>query len=246
MCKKLLITNGRILTMAGKVLPKGCVLTENGRITAVADQIEIPEDKDTEIIDASGCLVMPGLIEAHCHVGITEEKKGMEGDDCNENVSPVTPWLRALDAINTMDAAFDDAVRAGITSIMAGPGSSNVVGGQFVFLKTKGRRIDDLIVKEPAAMKIAFGENPKVNFMDQQKSPVTRMAIAGLLREELFKAREYQKKKQAWQKKNQGKSQSSPDSPFEPDFAWNPGSPYSKAKSPSKPTYTGPTTSSQP
>ena len=92
---------------------------------------------------------------------------------------------------------------------MAGPGSSNVVGGQFVFLKTKGRRIDDLIVKEPAAMKIAFGENPKVNFMDQQKSPVTRMAIAGLLREELFKAREYQKKKQAWQKKNQGKSQSS-------------------------------------
>ena len=222
MCKKLLITNGRILTMAGKVLPKGCVLTENGRITAVADQIEIPEDKDTEIIDASGCLVMPGLIEAHCHVGITEEKKGMEGDDCNENVSPVTPWLRALDAINTMDAAFDDAVRAGITSIMAGPGSSNVVGGQFVFLKTKGRRIDDLIVKEPAAMKIAFGENPKVNFMDQQKSPVTRMAIAGLLREELFKAREYQKKKQAWQKKNQGKSQSSPDSPFEPDFRMEP------------------------
>lgn len=202
MCKKLLITNGRILTMAGKVLPKGCVLTENGRIAAVADQIEIPEDKDTEIIDASGCLVMPGLIEAHCHVGITEEKKGMEGDDCNENVSPVTPWLRALDAINTMDAAFDDAVRAGITSIMAGPGSSNVVGGQFVFLKTKGRRIDDLIVKEPAAMKIAFGENPKVNFMDQQKSPVTRMAIAGLLREELFKAREYQKKNKPGKKES--------------------------------------------
>ena len=171
MCKKLLITNGRILTMAGKVLPKGCVLTENGRITAVADQIEIPEDKDTEIIDASGCLVMPGLIEAHCHVGITEEKKGMEGDDCNENVSPVTPWLRALDAINTMDAAFDDAVRAGITSIMAGPGSSNVVGGQFVFLKTKGRRIDDLIVKEPAAMKIAFGENPKVTSWTSKNPP---------------------------------------------------------------------------
>lgn len=234
MSKKLLIINGRILTMAGKVLPKGCVLTENGRITAVADQIAIPEDKDTEIIDASGCLVMPGLIEAHCHVGITEEKKGMEGDDCNENVSPVTPWLRALDAINPMDAAFDDAVRAGITSIMAGPGSSNVVGGQFVFIKTKGRRIDDLIVKEPAAMKIAFGENPKVNFMDQQKSPVTRMAIAGLLREELFKAREYQKKKQAWQKKNQGKSPSSPDSPFEPDFRMEPWLPVLEGKIPLK------------
>lgn len=205
MCKKLLITNGRILTMAGKVLPKGCVLTENGRITAVADQIEIPEDKDTEIIDASGCLVMPGLIEAHCHVGITEEKKGMEGDDCNENVSPVTPWLRALDAINTMDAAFDDAVRAGITSIMAGPGSSNVVGGQFVFLKTKGRRIDDLIVKEPAAMKIAFGENPKVNFMDQQKSPVTRMAIARLAPRRTLQSQRVPKEKTSLAKKESGK-----------------------------------------
>ena len=166
MGETLLIINGRILTMAGKVLPGGCVLIENGKIAAVTDQIKIPEGRDTEVIDASGCLVMPGLVEAHCHVGITEEKKGMEGDDCNENVSPITPWLRALDAVNTMDAAFDDAVRAGITSIMVGPGSSNIVGGQFIFIKTKGRRIDDLIVKEPAAMKIAFGENPKVNFAE--------------------------------------------------------------------------------
>lgn len=88
MCKKLLITNGRILTMAGKVLPKGCVLTENGRITAVADQIEIPEDKDTEIIDASGCLVMPGLIEAHCHVGITEEKKAWKETTATKTYPP--------------------------------------------------------------------------------------------------------------------------------------------------------------
>ena len=217
MGETLLIINGRILTMAGKVLPGGCVLIENGKIAAVTDQIKIPEGRDTEVIDASGCLVMPGLVEAHCHVGITEEKKGMEGDDCNENVSPITPWLRALDAVNTMDAAFDDAVRAGITSIMVGPGSSNIVGGQFIFIKTKGRRIDDLIVNEPAAMKIAFGENPKVNFADQQKSPVTRMAIAGLLREELFKAVQYQKKKQAWQASRQDKDKPS-DAPFEPDF----------------------------
>ena len=217
MGETLLIINGRILTMAGKVLPGGCVLIENGKIAAVTDQIKIPAGRDTEVIDASGCLVMPGLVEAHCHVGITEEKKGMEGDDCNENVSPITPWLRALDAVNTMDAAFDDAVRAGITSIMVGPGSSNIVGGQFIFIKTKGRRIDDLIVKEPAAMKIAFGENPKVNFADQQKSPVTRMAIAGLLREELFKAVQYQKKKQAWQASRQDKDKPS-DAPFEPDF----------------------------
>ncbi len=201
MKKRILICGGRILTMAGKVLPRGCVLVENGKITAVAEQIDPGAGpagtQKPEILDASGCWVMPGLIEAHCHLGISEQNMGMEGDDCNENVSPVTPWLRAIDAINPMDAGFDDAVRAGITSVMAGPGSSNVVGGQFAFLKTKGRRIDDLIVKAPAAMKAAFGENPKVNFSGQQKSPATRMAIAALLREELFKAAEYKRKKQA-------------------------------------------------
>lgn len=182
-------------TMAGTVLQKGDVLCRKGKIVQIAPQIVLPEGADVQVIDASGCLVLPGLIEAHCHVGITEEKKGMEGDDCNENVEPVTPWLRAVDAVNTMDAAFDDAVRAGITSVMAGPGSSNVVGGQFVFLKTKGRCIDDLILRAPAAMKIAFGENPKVNFSGMGKSPVTRMAIAGLLRKELFRAKRYCEKR---------------------------------------------------
>lgn len=190
-----MIRNGRVETMAGTVLQKGDVLCRNGKIERIAPQIVLPKDADVQVIDASGCLVLPGLIEAHCHVGITEEKKGMEGDDCNENVEPVTPWLRALDAVNTMDAAFDDAVRAGITSVMAGPGSSNVVGGQFVFLKTKGRCIDALILRAPAAMKIAFGENPKVNFSGLGKSPVTRMAIAGLLRKELFRAKRYCEKR---------------------------------------------------
>lgn len=192
----LLIRNGRVETMAGTVLQKGDVLCRNGKIERIAPQIVLPKDADVQVIDASGCLVLPGLIEAHCHVGITEEKKGMEGDDCNENVEPVTPWLRAVDAVNTMDAAFDDAVRAGITSVMAGPGSSNVVGGQFAFLKTKGRCIDDLILRAPAAMKIAFGENPKVNFSGMGKSPVTRMAIAGLLRKELFRAKRYCEKRE--------------------------------------------------
>lgn len=152
---------------------------------------------------------MPGIIEAHCHMGITEEKKGMEGDDCNETVNPITPYLRAIDAINTMDAAFDDAVRAGITTAMIGPGSSNVVGGQFALLKTKGRRVDDLIVKAPAAMKVAFGENPKVNYSGQGKSPSTRMAIAAMLRRELLEAQEYLRKKEQAEREN---------SDFEKDF----------------------------
>lgn len=196
----LAIIHGKIKTMEGPDHEDGFVQIENGRIVAVGEMgacdPEILKDRErVQVIDAKGNLVMPGIIEAHCHMGITEEKKGMEGDDCNENVNPVTPWLRAVDAINPMDAAFNDAVKAGITSAMIGPGSANVVGGQFAFLKTHGRCIDDMIVKAPAAMKVAFGENPKVNYAGQNTSPATRMAIAAILREELFKARAYQQKK---------------------------------------------------
>lgn len=192
----LTIIHGNIMTMAGKDYEDGFVQIRNGKITAVGDMADCPVQKGGDgVICANGNPVLPGIIEAHCHMGITEEKKGMEGDDCNESVEPITPYLRAIDAINPMDAAFDDALRAGITSAMVGPGSSNVVGGQFAFIKTHGRCIDRMIVKAPAAMKVAFGENPKVNFFGQNISPATRMAIAAMLREELFKAQEYQRKR---------------------------------------------------
>ena len=191
------ILGGTIKTMAGADIEDGCIRIENGKIAEVGrrDEVDFHPAACEEVIRVEGGIIMPGIIEAHCHMGITEEKKGMEGDDCNETVNPVTPWLRAIDAVNTMDAAFDDAVRAGITGAMIGPGSSNVVGGQFAFLKTRGRRVDDLIVKAPAAMKIAFGENPKVNYSGQGKSPSTRMAIAGMLREELTRAVGYAERK---------------------------------------------------
>ena len=197
----LIIIHGNIKTMEGRDYEDGFLQIKDGKIAAVGrmedcDPALLRDRKRVQVIDAGGNLVMPGIIEAHCHMGITEEKKGMEGDDCNENVNPVTPWLRAVDAINPMDAAFNDAIKAGITSAMIGPGSANVVGGQFAFVKTHGRCIDDMIVKAPAAMKVAFGENPKVNYAGQNTSPATRMAIAGILREELFKARTYQQRKQ--------------------------------------------------
>lgn len=202
------IINGTVHTMGKQgVIRHGAIHVEDGRITWVGTMGEWQErrrremagrelDGTDQVLDACGGWVMPGIIEAHCHMGITEEKKGMEGDDCNETVDPVTPWLRAIDAINSMDAAFDDAVRAGITAAMIGPGSSNVVGGQFALVKTRGRRIDDIVVKAPAAMKVAFGENPKVNYSGQGKSPSTRMAIAGMLRRELFEAGNYQRQKE--------------------------------------------------
>ncbi len=205
------IVGGIIKTMAGEDIPDGCIHVVGGKIAEIGrrDEVTVHPAPYEKVLEIQKGLIMPGIIEAHCHMGITEEKKGMEGDDCNETVDPVTPWLRAVDAINTMDAAFDDAVRAGITSAMIGPGSSNVVGGQFAFLKTKGRRIDDLIVKAPAAMKVAFGENPKVNYSGQGKSPSTRMAIAGMLREELSRAAAYARSKR--QAEENGES-------FEQDF----------------------------
>lgn len=189
------IVHGNIKTMEERDFSDGYVEIRDGKIAALGDMKDCPK-AEGEVLDVQGSLVMPGIIEAHCHMGITEEKKGMEGDDCNENVNPVTPYLRAIDAINPMDAAFDDALQAGITSAMIGPGSANVVGGQFAFVKTHGRCIDNMIVKAPAAMKVAFGENPKVNYSGQGVSPSTRMAIAALLREELTKAVAYREKRE--------------------------------------------------
>ncbi|MDF2685826.1 MAG: amidohydrolase [Clostridia bacterium] len=186
--------------MAGKNYESGCILIHNKIIKKVAESINKAENDDNIIIDAKGKWVMPGLIDAHCHVGISEEKKGFEGNDCNEVTEPVTPYLKAIDAINPMDSAFHNAIKAGITSIMVGPGSSNVVGGQFVFIKTNGRSIDDMIVLEPAAMKIAFGENPKKNYGNKNLMPSTRMSIGSMLREELFEAKQYVDNKKAAQK----------------------------------------------
>lgn len=192
------ILGGIIKTMAGEDIVDGCIHVADGKITEIGtrDEVKLHPAAHERVIEVKNGIIMPGIIEAHCHMGIMEEKKGTEGDDCNETVNPITPYLRAIDAINTMDAAFDDAVRAGITCAMIGPGSSNVVGGQFALLKTKGRRVDDLIVKAPAAMKVAFGENPKVNYSGQGKSPSTRMAVAAMLRKELTRAKQYMEKKE--------------------------------------------------
>lgn len=214
---RLLIKEGIILTMdrkysrnssnhllaTGTILSPGDILIENGKILEISNHIDPEPHNPIEILNVSGCYVIPGIIESHCHIGITEEKTGIEGDDANETTSPVTPYLRAIDAINPMDSAFHEAIKAGITSVMVGPGSSNVIGGQFLFMKTWGSRcIEDLVIKHPAAMKIALGENPKTLFGEKDMLPSTRMSIAALLREEFFKARQYKIKKEAAKREN--------------------------------------------
>lgn len=165
------------------------LLARDGVIAAIAESIEPPSG--AWVLDASDMLVFPGFIDAHSHIGISEEKTGRQGDDCNEGTNPITPCLRAVDAINPMDSAFHNALAAGITGVMAGPGSANAIGGLFAFIKTDGRRIDDMTVLAPAAMKIAFGENPKTNYGMNGNMPSTRMGTASLIREELFLARQY-------------------------------------------------------
>ena len=142
-------------------------------------------------MDVKGKLVFPGFIDAHSHIGISEEKTTVQGDESNEGTNPITPCLRGIDAINPMDSAFHNALAVGITGVMVGPGSANAIGGQFAFIKTAGRCIDNMVVLAPAAIKIAFGENPMTNYGMNGNIPSTRMAIASLIREELFRARQY-------------------------------------------------------
>lgn len=188
----ILIKNGKVLTMAGEVYEQGDVLIDGDKIKAVGENLDAPEG--AQIINAKGMWVMPGIIDAHSHIGMWEDGIGFEGADGNEATDPVTPHLRAIDGINPDDNCFKEAREHGITTVVTGPGSANVIGGQFAAIKTYGRRIDDMIVKEPLALKVAFGENPKRVYNGKGRAPSTRMATAAILRENLVKAQEYKKK----------------------------------------------------
>ncbi len=185
----LLIQNGMLYTMEEDEARYSDLLIHEGKIIQIEKNIRPTEGM--EIIDATGLRVYPGFIDAHSHIGILEEKKTDPCDESNEGTNPVTPCVRAIDAINPMDSAFHNALAAGITGVMVGPGSSNPIGGQFAFIKTHGRRIDDMVVLAPSAMKIAFGENPMNNYGPNGNMPSTRMGIASLIREELTLARQY-------------------------------------------------------
>jgi imidazolonepropionase-like amidohydrolase len=188
----ILIKKGKILTMNDRVYEQGDILIKGKKILRIGENIEVPHD--AEVIDAAGMWVMPGIVDAHCHIGMWEDGIGFEGSDGNEATDPVTPELRAIDGINPEDNCFREARENGITTVVTGPGSANVIGGQFAALKTYGRRVDDMVIKEPLALKVAFGENPKWVYDGQKKAPSTRMATAAILRENLIKAQNYKRK----------------------------------------------------
>ncbi len=195
-----LIRGGKIFT-GKKVMEKGEILIgDDGKIKEIGKKVKVT--KDVEVIDVKDTWITPGLIDAHCHVGMWEEGIGIEGADGNESTSPVTPHLRAIDGINPVDLGFRDALKGGVTAVMTGPGSANVIGGLSLIMWTGGSRIvDELVIKNPAGLKMALGENPKRVYMEQKKMPTTRMGSAALIREAFYQAKEYMEKK----KKKKGK-----------------------------------------
>ena len=190
----MLIINGTVHTMDGPIIEHGYVAVAGSKIAKVGPMSECPQNGEGEIIDAQGGHICPGFIDAHCHLGMFGDGLGFESDDGNEETDPCTPQLRAIDAVNPLDRCFAEARAAGVTTVLTGPGSANPVSGQFAALKTDGRWVDEMIVKAPVAMKLALGENPKQVYHDRDETPVTRMATAAIIRENLRKAVEYGEK----------------------------------------------------
>ena len=186
----LLLKNGNVMTMAGPAFV-GDVAIENGKIVAVGQSLSY---SDAEVRDVTGMTVMPGIVDPHCHIGMWEDAMGFEGADGNECTNPITPELRAIDAINPYDRCFEEAVAGGVTTCVTGPGSANVIGGQFVAIKTHGDSVEDMALRFPVAVKAAFGENPKRVYNGKNQTPSTRMATAALMRKALIEAQEYNEK----------------------------------------------------
>ncbi len=206
----ILLKGGRVFTMAGQNYENGYVAIEGDKIAAVGSMEALPEAEWETVYNCEGMVILPGMVDGHNHIGMWEDGLGLEGDDGNEDIDPIMPHLRALDAVNPLDRSFEEGLHAGVTTSVTGPGSANVLGGQFVALKMAGKCVDDMVIRMPVAVKAAFGENPKMTYHEKNQTPVTRMATAALLREALIKARDYRQALAEYQK--------DPDGTDKPDF----------------------------
>jgi imidazolonepropionase-like amidohydrolase len=187
------IVNGTLYTVSHGVVEAGTILIDDeGRIERVGIDVSLPDG--VEAIDASGLSVFPGFVDAHTHLGIWEEGVGRAFWDGNEATDPVTPHIRALDAINPRDQGLADARSAGVTTVCVTPGSANAICGQAVVIKTAGEVVDRMVRRQPAGLKMALGENPKSVYKPRDKMPSTRMGTAALIREALVKTQSYLEK----------------------------------------------------
>lgn len=188
------ITEAHIVPVTAEPF-RGTVVVTDGRIAALGPDVEVPAGH--EVVDAAGGWVLPGLVDAHVHLGVHEEGEGWAGDDTNETTDPVTAAARAIDAVNPDDVGFDDALAGGVTSVNVNPGSANPIGGLSVALKTHGRLVDEMVLRSPAGLKAALGENPKRVHGEQKRTPNTRLGVALTQRQAFSAARAWMDKPEA-------------------------------------------------
>ena len=191
----MVITHAYIEPVVGKTIADG-YLRFGAAIEEMGPMEQYVPKAGEEVLDAGGKWLLPGFVDIHTHLGLFGDGVGFEAEDCNESTDPITPQLRVIDGINPMDRTFEDARNGGVTAVIVAPGSANPIAGQAAAIRTYGRRIDDMILKAPVAMKFALGENPKSTYNDRDETPVTRMATAALIRENLRKVQEYRMKQQ--------------------------------------------------
>ena len=227
----IVLVHARLLTMGDhKIIEDGYIAADNGVILEVGPMETLPEGRDwfskkwsenDVVINAGGGWILPGFIDAHSHIGLFDDSLDLEGSDGNEMTDPITPFLRGIDGIHNADVCFREAYEAGVSVVMTGPGSGNVMGGQFATLRTYERTVDRAVIAEPGAQKAAFGENPKRVYGQDKKSPSTRMGIAGLLRDTLFATLEYAEKLDVYRTKmaeyEEAKIRGDEDAPERPD-----------------------------
>ena len=187
----MLVQNGVVHPMDGPVIPNGYVLLEGNKIKAVGSMDAVPQGWAGPVLDAAGGHILPGLVDAHCHLGMCGDGLGFEAEDDNESTDPCTPHLRALDGLNPLDHCFREAREAGVTTVLTGPGSGNPINGQGLAVKTIGRWAEEMVVLEPASLKLALGENPKTVYHERKETPMTRMGTAAIIRAQFSKALEY-------------------------------------------------------
>lgn len=193
----IIIKNANIVSMEDINYKIGDILIENNKFSKIGliNELDYP---NATIIDAKGLLLTPGIVDPHCHIGLIESTIGWAGSDGNEITNPIYPELRGIDSVKPQDPCFEEALYSGVTTVCCGPGSANIIGGTFCALKTKGKTVNEMVLKEEIAMKMALGENPKRCYGNSNRNPATRMASAALMREWLFKARDYYEKKQKY------------------------------------------------
>ncbi|HOI47069.1 MAG TPA: amidohydrolase [Bacilli bacterium] len=195
----IIIKNANLISMAEVNYEKRDIVIEGSKIIDIQSNIDVSNYPNATIINAKKKFVTPGIVDPHCHIGIMEEII-KEGNDTNEMTNPIFPELRAIDGINPADGSFKSAVEDGITTVVVGPGSANPIGGTFTIMKTHGNTMEDMVIVEESAMKMALGENPKRVYGSKDKTPQTRMGTAALIRESLIKAKDYYQKQQEYLK----------------------------------------------